>query len=320
MWACALGKTEAAAVLLQWNSSTISVCNKDGSLPLTIARNKGQSELLSHLEHILSSPQDPLKLPLQVFTTANPTVTLNSPLTLTSTPPPVTSTSFSMSPQGEEQGGSDWGNLEVEIPPPPPYPGGSLGQQAEGAGGARRVPPSPVIGLQDHQGLAVVGPAAAASTSMAHHEHRIENPNKDSSSLAAAKLKLQTRLRKRISIEVLQENADTNKDDNVTMPTMCKSEIRNLRNVNSDPDLGSLMHPMTCGDNPMISVNDRDLNSPIMFMQTDQQGGLEQGHLHGISAYNSSLSIDSGMCEKGHVAMETGEILLLLWQHVRYQW
>ena len=73
-----------------------------------------------------------------------------------------------------------------------------------------------------------------------------------------------------------------------------------LRSVSSDPHLvglglasGSQM--LLCDDNPMISVNDRDLNSPVMFMQTDTL----------ISSAQSGLTLED--IQRETVAMETGK-------------
>ena len=69
-----------------------------------------------------------------------------------------------------------------------------------------------------------------------------------------------------------------------------------LRTSSSDPHLVGLLQPAGHGDvaDPMISMCDRDINSPVMFMQTD-------------SLYDNSLTMDD-MVRPGSesVAMETG--------------
>ena len=67
-----------------------------------------------------------------------------------------------------------------------------------------------------------------------------------------------------------------------------------LRTSSSDPHLVGLLQPSysdMVGD-PMISMCDRDLNSPIMFMQTD-------------SLYDSGLCMED-INRRESVAMETG--------------
>ena len=66
-----------------------------------------------------------------------------------------------------------------------------------------------------------------------------------------------------------------------------------LRTVSSDPYLIALSDQMTTSDNPMISVNSRDLNSPV-FMDIHQQGVCVE-ELH-----------------QETIAMETGEIKLII--------
>ncbi|KAH9515572.1 hypothetical protein Btru_011424, partial [Bulinus truncatus] len=52
MWACALGKIDAALTLYHWNASPLKMCNKDGLLPLTLARQKGHFNLASQVEQL----------------------------------------------------------------------------------------------------------------------------------------------------------------------------------------------------------------------------------------------------------------------------
>ncbi|CAG5129969.1 unnamed protein product, partial [Candidula unifasciata] len=52
MWACALGKIDAALTLYHWNTSPLKMCNKDGLLPLTLARQKGFYNLANQVEQL----------------------------------------------------------------------------------------------------------------------------------------------------------------------------------------------------------------------------------------------------------------------------
>ncbi|KAK3604481.1 hypothetical protein CHS0354_019074 [Potamilus streckersoni] len=55
MWACAKGHFEAAVSLYHWNKAATSVYNRDGFLPLTVARQHGYHDLANHIENLQSS-------------------------------------------------------------------------------------------------------------------------------------------------------------------------------------------------------------------------------------------------------------------------
>ncbi|KAL0978454.1 hypothetical protein UPYG_G00170610 [Umbra pygmaea] len=52
MWACALGHTEAALVLNQWDPRALSIPDSLGRLPLSIARSRGHTRLAELLEQL----------------------------------------------------------------------------------------------------------------------------------------------------------------------------------------------------------------------------------------------------------------------------
>ncbi|CAH1773474.1 unnamed protein product, partial [Owenia fusiformis] len=52
MWACALGKSESALVLYNWDRSALSVCNKDGIVPLTAARDHHHFNLADQIDRL----------------------------------------------------------------------------------------------------------------------------------------------------------------------------------------------------------------------------------------------------------------------------
>lgn len=52
MWSCARGKSEAALVLYHWNTIALYVCNKEGEVPLSIARRHGNTDLAAHIQHL----------------------------------------------------------------------------------------------------------------------------------------------------------------------------------------------------------------------------------------------------------------------------
>ncbi|XP_035488164.2 calmodulin-binding transcription activator 1-like isoform X3 [Scophthalmus maximus] len=57
MWACALGHTEAALVLYQWDPRALSIPDSLGRLPLNIARSRGHTRLAELLEQLQQTPQ-----------------------------------------------------------------------------------------------------------------------------------------------------------------------------------------------------------------------------------------------------------------------
>ena len=52
MWACAKGQIDAALTLYHWNGGAVGVCNKDGQLPLALARLRGHSNLATQVEQL----------------------------------------------------------------------------------------------------------------------------------------------------------------------------------------------------------------------------------------------------------------------------
>lgn len=59
MWACALGHTDAALVLYQWDPRALAIPDSLGRLPLNIARSRGHTRLAELLEQLQQSPQAP---------------------------------------------------------------------------------------------------------------------------------------------------------------------------------------------------------------------------------------------------------------------
>lgn len=55
MWACARGHMKTAVVLYNWNKGPLHSFNREGNLPLLVARQHGHHKLADQLEHIDSS-------------------------------------------------------------------------------------------------------------------------------------------------------------------------------------------------------------------------------------------------------------------------
>lgn len=52
MWACALGFTDVALLLYQWNRAAIKVSNHHGATPLTVASQRGHEVLVDQLDKL----------------------------------------------------------------------------------------------------------------------------------------------------------------------------------------------------------------------------------------------------------------------------
>lgn len=50
MWACALGFTEVALLLYQWNKAAVKVSNNRGIAPLAIASERGNNDVVEQIE------------------------------------------------------------------------------------------------------------------------------------------------------------------------------------------------------------------------------------------------------------------------------
>lgn len=102
MWACAHGAFNASVTLYHWNNSTIKVCDKNGLLPLTVARLRGHHDLASHvqqLEHTRLNPPPTAASPMEAF-----------PMPQTSTPIAARVPSVPYRSRGS------LGNLHIDIP------------------------------------------------------------------------------------------------------------------------------------------------------------------------------------------------------------
>ena len=49
MWACAKGCIDAALTLHRWEAGALGMCNKDGQLPLALARARGHTNLAAQV-------------------------------------------------------------------------------------------------------------------------------------------------------------------------------------------------------------------------------------------------------------------------------
>lgn len=55
MWACAKGHIDTAVTLFSWNKGCLHAFNREGNLPLLVARQRGHHKLADHLEQLDSS-------------------------------------------------------------------------------------------------------------------------------------------------------------------------------------------------------------------------------------------------------------------------
>ncbi len=339
MWACARGKLEAVAVLYRWNTSALNVCNKMGSLPVSVARCHcfhHIAEMLERLEMVrvntLVQAHAQMVLDMkhgQTFSdmhagmeqpSLQPSMLHDNPMMEESTlthqrlpmaVDPVVSPGHaqqpmfatpSMPPSG---GGTSkqaiWrnmDNLKIDIPPPPPY--------------CSQNNSAMFISLSAH-----TTPDNSAHSTPDNSAHSTPDNTPTGQSSGDTPLHIcYSRLLKRTSVEVLPGYLDTIITD--TSSKCSKTDLKlhdvgqglipqgqievnlgskgqsqgGLRTVNSDPHLASMVNPMTSEDNPMLSVHERDLNSPIIFMDTMAlgQAGLT---LEDIQRENVDMETDT---------------------------
>ena len=62
MWACARGHLQTAVTLFSWNKGCLHAFNREGNLPLLVARQHGHHKLADHLEQLDSSGDQSLDL------------------------------------------------------------------------------------------------------------------------------------------------------------------------------------------------------------------------------------------------------------------
>ncbi|XP_070207507.1 calmodulin-binding transcription activator 2-like isoform X2 [Littorina saxatilis] len=139
MWACAKGCIDAALTLYHWNAGALGVCNKDGQLPLALARHRGHHNLAGQVEqleqaHFKTPAPAPAKIRCQNVETPN-TPPAASASDGNSLPQPMSPETIKVE-QPDEEGSH--GNQEVgqpmqtctassssplpPLPPPPPGP------------------------------------------------------------------------------------------------------------------------------------------------------------------------------------------------------
>ena len=113
MWACAKGNIDAALTLYHWNPGPLNICNKDGHLPLTVARKKGHYNLTSQIEQLELS-----RVKTSTSSSSSFQACTQTTFTTSSTPlsyPPLDSPSlFSTS---QTSGSDDEKDLNPDIPP-----------------------------------------------------------------------------------------------------------------------------------------------------------------------------------------------------------
>ncbi|XP_048258670.1 calmodulin-binding transcription activator 2-like [Haliotis rufescens] len=127
MWACARGNIDASLTLYHINTGPLSICNKDGRLPLTVARSKGHHNLANQIEQLEQArlqapPPFPPCTSTASFAGATSSFTTSDSITacdLSPTPCHIFPSSHKNICDEKQE------NLHIDIPPPPPYPGDS---------------------------------------------------------------------------------------------------------------------------------------------------------------------------------------------------
>lgn len=125
MWACAKGRQTAAVTLYHWNKSTLKICNKEGHLPLYIARKKGHHSLANEIDQMGQSEMDTSVFEsTQSFVHTSPNAIFSvSPSRSSSVPiasTPISKASVFHSPPSADTVKPVLENLYIDIPAPYP--------------------------------------------------------------------------------------------------------------------------------------------------------------------------------------------------------
>ena len=73
MWACVRGHIDAAATLYRWHSGALQVGNKDGHMPLAVARQRGHYTLIQCMESLSTAVTNRILTPADQDTTTGAT-------------------------------------------------------------------------------------------------------------------------------------------------------------------------------------------------------------------------------------------------------
>ena len=265
MWACARGHKDAAIILYNWNKGPLHIRNREGNLPLIVARQRGHHKLADHLElmdTIETLPHD--QFPSESLESMSSSSicqtqnrnsreklecsTRNSVTCVCSTPdktffnsdmPAATSTPVSKdnterlnvfkSPQVVNENSTSkksLGELHIEIPT---YKTGSSSLQ----GG--RVPGHDRLTRRQSDQMLQLSTQSHPSSS-----------NKHTTPSTAAERR--QKLKKRLSVDILPYQSSE------TVPYTSNSFQRPIRETNSEPHLpGNDMEHLLCEANPMLS-------------------------------------------------------------------
>ena len=122
MWSCARGNLEASVMLYQWNHNALTMCNKQGMVPIQVAHHNSHTHIGSHLQCLEQQRQNNLINSCG----NNGGKLLHSPVfAVPSNPVPVVSGKRPHSDVGSK-GGNTMNRLSIDIPKP------ALDQQQQG--------------------------------------------------------------------------------------------------------------------------------------------------------------------------------------------
>ena len=313
MWACARGHLEATVILYQLNPNALRIVNRKGLLPYSIAQMCGHLHVINELSRLEGTSQQltsgqahhpldanqatstPPSAPIFVTslhslsanlstttTTSQSQVTISTPATMTTVFTPVSQTTPQAISPTQWATPAPMEDLTIQIPQQAAYVEHKSTRHYDS------LPPS----LQ----------ATPVYSSLNHGSAE----------------QRRARLMKRTSVEVLPDypvagfvdipkSAKTNTPDNIDTSSHVEEgavvqdqSACHLRASNSDPHLCGLDLSRGPVADPMISMSNRDLNSPIMFMQTDSlhpDTSLTLEDLHNDIAMETDSRSPSPLCD-----------------------
>ena len=267
MWACAIGRMEAATMLLGIYQGALHVCNRDGATSLDLAQQRGHFALVQHIAS--------LQMTAQVINEAVPLVgckiaTNDRFSDIANVQSRDGVLHFVHSPVASSTPRLIRENLEshdVMTRPTGVAPFSHRGHVADNKQLSIEIP-MPLPNQAGHRG---------SSLPKCLHTSPCAGSSRDGTSM-------QRHLMKRTSVDVLPDYARLHSDRDMT----AVASPAGMSSVNSDPYLAH-------DPDPMISVSGRDVYSPDIFMQPDYHPSY-----NGIDAFSLDLhhhiAMDTGRC------------------------
>ncbi|KAL4220816.1 transcription by RNA polymerase II [Mactra antiquata] len=279
MWACARGHTEAALILYNWNKGPLHSFNKEGNLPLLVARQHGHHRLADQLEqldlspdlsHDLTSSRSSMLSSADIF----PSQSYNNAQHLGTMCSNLNSISTESSNLEKTYFSTDYtvatATNVVMKETPVSFSSSQPSPDTVNVLGALHIDISPSVTSEDSKPLNQSereqpshdqGNQSTSSTVTCPSKEKLPILSSSSSSLSTAERR--QKLRKRFSVDIIS---------NQTLEPVHFSPTtafqRPVREANSEPHLAANMEHLLCPTNPMLSEG-RDMGSPELLVQLD---------------------------------------------------